>query len=98
MSRRKKKPYISKWEKDTILIRSIVLKIDQQNIEIGENIKNVFWLKSKIYPETGRMCVLWGRCNARVGDEVMCKGRLNTDGVFLVWSLTITKRAEKNEA
>lgn len=95
--RRKKKPYVSKWENDAVLITSIVLSFEYQNKEIGDRTKNVLYLKSKSYPETGRLCVLWGRCNARVGDEVMCKGRINEQGTFLIWSLMITKRAEQSE-
>lgn len=99
MSRRRKrferKP--SKYEEQAILITSIVVGIDYQNEEVGERVKNVFYLKSKQYPETGRMCVLWGRSSFNIGDEVMCKGRLNEQGTFLVWSLMITKRAEKSE-
>lgn len=99
MSRRRKrferKP--SKYEEQAILITSIIVGIDYQNEEVGERVKNVFYLKSKQYPETGRMCVLWGRSTFNVGDEVYCKGRLNEQGTFLVWSLMITKRAEKSE-
>lgn len=95
--RRKKKPYVSKWEKEAILITSTVVSIEYKNADVGERIKNVFYLKSKHYPKKGRMCVLWGRCNANVGDEVMCKGRINEQGTFLIWSLMITKRAEQSE-
>lgn len=98
MSRKKhKKRYVSKYEEDSILITSTIIKIEQQNEIIGEKFKNVFYLKSKNYPETGRMCVSWGRTIFNVGDEITAKGRINTDGVFLVWSLMITKRAGKSE-
>lgn len=98
MSRRKhKKRYVSKHEKDSILITSTIIKIEQQNEIIGEKFKNVFYLKSKNYPETGRMCVLWGRINFNVGDEITAKGRLNTDGVFLVWSFLITRRSVSSQ-
>lgn len=99
MSRRRKrferKP--SKYEEQAILITSTVVGIDYQNEDVGERVKNVFYLKSKQYPETGRMCVLWGRSSFNIGDEVYCKGRLNEQGTFLVWSLMITKRKEQSE-
>ena len=41
---------------------------------------------------------MWGRCNANEGDEIVAKGRINKDGVFLIWSLFIMKRAEQNGA
>lgn len=98
MSRKKhRKRYVSRYEEDSILITSTIIKIEQQNEIIGEKFKNVFYLKSKNYPETGRMCVSWGRTIFNVGDEITAKGRINTDGVFLVWSLMITKRAGKSE-
>lgn len=99
MSRRRKrferKP--SKYKEQAILITSTVVGIDYQNEDVGERVKNVFYLKSKQYPETGRMCVLWGRSSFNIGDEVYCKGRLNEQGTFLVWSLMITKRKEQSE-
>ena len=96
MSRRKKKPYVSKWEKDAILITSKIINFEYKNKEYGDSLKSVFYMQSSMFPQTGRMCVLWGRCNANAGDEVVCKGRFNKDGVFLIWSLMIMKRPEQN--
>lgn len=92
MSRRKKKPYVSKWEKDAILITSKIINFEYKNKEVSDSLKNVFYLESSKYPQTGRMCVMWGRCNANEGDEIVAKGRINKDGVFLIWSFMIMKR------
>lgn len=89
----KYKDYTSKYEKDAMIYESIVTKIEVQNQEIGERIKNVFYVKSNVLPE-GRMCILWGRTNFNVGDKLAMKGRMNNDGVFLVWSHMIHRNTE----
>lgn len=68
-----------------------VIKIDYQNEEVGNGLKTVFYCPSYLCPE-GRMCVIWGKTNFKVGDEVSLKGRFNGD-VFLVWNALITKKA-----
>ena len=98
MSRRKKfVKKVSKFEKDAILITSRIVAIEQQNELIGENFKNVFYIESKQLPETGRMCVLWGRSSFNVGDKIQSKGRINEQGTFLAWSLMILERAKNGE-
>lgn len=92
---RKKKT--SKYEEDAMIITSKVVGIEQQNCEIRGKVKNVFFLESKVYPETGRMCIMWGYTSFNVGDLLQCKGRITPDGTFLVWSLMILKREEKYE-
>lgn len=96
---RRKRKYVkrtSKYEKDAILINSKVISIKQQNEIVGERYKNIFYIESQQFPETGRMCILWGKSSFNVGDEIECKGRINEQGVFLAWTLLILKRA-KNE-
>ena len=92
MSRRKKKKTVSKYIDDAIVVTSKVVAIEYTNAEVGESIKNVFYMKSDKYPDKGRMCISWGRCSVKVGDEVCCKGRINEQGTFLIWTLLIVKR------
>jgi len=82
-----------KNKNNEILVVSTVISIEQQNIPTGENIKNVFYLKSEQYPKTGRMCILWGGYTFQAGDEVVCKGRIDERGVFLARWLTVIKKA-----
>ena len=92
MSRRKRKT--NRYADDAIVVTSTVVSIEYTNAEVGESIKNVFYLKSSKYPEHGRMCVSWGKCNAKVGDEVCCRGRINEQGTFLIWQMLIIKRCD----
>lgn len=98
MPRRTKKSirYVSKYEKDAVLMQAKVLKIELLNEEIKERLKSFFYVESKTIPE-GRKCVHWGRCNISEGDEIVAKGRLNNDGVFLIWSMMILKKHESEE-
>ena len=89
--RRKKEP--SKYEKDAVIVDATISRIDFINMEIGDKYKSVFYCPSYLEPE-GRMCVFWGMTNLEIGDTVQMKGRFN-DGVFLVWSLIIIKKASK---
>lgn len=76
----------SKYENDAILVTSTVKKIELQNVEINEKLKTVFYCDSKIIPE-GRLCIAWGRMNLEVGDTFQAKGRITSDGTFLIWSI-----------
>lgn len=86
--------YSKKWENEHILYTAKVIRIEEQNKEIGDKLKTVFFIESKIIPE-GRMCVTWGRTTFHVGDEVNLTGRLQGE-IFLVWSHTY-RRIEKEE-
>lgn len=90
MSRKKKKT--SKFIDKAILVKATVTEIIEKNKEYSHQIKNVF----KCASQTGvdRMCILWGRSNIDIGDEVQMKGRF-IDDVFLAWSVLITKNKEK---
>lgn len=94
MAKRKKKVYQkSKWADEACLLETKIIRFEEQNkICPNDKFKNVFYCVSKLKPE-GRMCVLWERTVAQPGDTVIMKGRFKDD-VFLVWSLTIMKRAE----
>lgn len=88
MSRKKK--FVrkkSKYEDQAQIATAIVKKIDYKNQPTGKDgtLKTVFYCPSYLCPE-GRMCVVYGRVNFEVGDEVTMKGRFS-DGVFLVWSM-----------
>ena len=98
MSRRKfNRRFISKYEEDAVIITAKIVGIEQQNEIIGERYKNIFYLKSKDYPQTGKMCVYWGRTTFNTGDEIEAKGRINQDGVFLVWSYMIMRRSAEGQ-
>lgn len=90
MSRKKKKT--SKFIDEAILVKATVTEIIEKNKEYSHRFKNVF----KCASQTGidRMCILWGRSNIDVGDEVQMKGRFKDD-VFLAWSAVIRKNKEK---
>lgn len=94
MARRKKKQrYVSKYADEAVyVIGKKVLKIEEQNLEVNDKMKTVFYCESS-KPE-GRMCIAWGRTNFKVGDVVDMKGRVKDD-VFLVWSLMF-KRLEED--
>ena len=95
MARRKKKTrYVSKYADEAVyVVGKKVLKIDEQNTEVNDKMKTVFYCEST-NPE-GRMCIAWGRTNFRVGDVVDMKGRIK-DEVFLVWPLMF-KRIEESK-
>ena len=95
MSRRKFVPKKSKYEDETLLAKGVITKIEYKNQIVNDKFKSVFYVPSYLCPE-GRMCVMWGHANFNAGDEIEMKGRLN-DGVFLCWSMQITKRAEQND-
>jgi hypothetical protein len=82
----------SKYENDAIIITSTVTEIEQKNVEVSDKIKNVFYLKSNVFPERGRLCILWGYSNAKVGDTIRAKGRITPDGTFLAWSTQIVQK------
>lgn len=90
--RRKKKT--SKFIDEAILVKATVTEIIEKNKEYSHRIKNVF----KCASQTGidKMCILWGRSNIDVGDEVQMQGRFKDD-VFLAWSIQILKKEQKNE-
>lgn len=96
MARRKYKRFISKYENDAVLINSTIINFEYKNKEVGERFKNVFFLKSTKFPETGRLSILWGRCSANIGDEVICKGRIDEQGTFLCWSMMIKKQGQSS--
>ena len=85
-----KKP--SKYEKEATLAEGIINKIEYKNLLVNEKYKSVFYVPSYLCPQ-GRMCVFWGYTTINTGDKVEMKGRFS-DGVFLVWSLKIHKRAK----
>lgn len=90
--RRKKKT--SKFIDEAILVNTTITEIIEKNKEYSYRFKNVFKCASK----TGidKMCILWGRSNIDVGDEVQMQGRFKDD-VFLAWSIQILKKEQKNE-
>lgn len=87
----------SKYEDQAQIATVIVKKIDYKNQPTGKDgtLKTVFYCPSYLCPE-GRMCIVYGRINFEVGDEVTMKGRFN-DGVFLVWSMYKTATAQQVE-
>lgn len=86
--------YVSKYADEAVLVvGKKVLKIEEQNTEINDKMKTVFYCESTKLE--GRMCIVWGRTDFKVGDVVDMKGRVKDD-VFLVWSLMF-KRLEENE-
>lgn len=94
MTRYKKQHYISKYEDEIIyLTGKKILKIEEQNTEINNKMKTVFFIESATKPE-GRMCITWGRTNFQTGDVVDMKGRIKDD-IFLVWSLMFKRIEEK---
>mgnify|MGYP006916240504 CR=1 FL=1 len=95
MIRRKKTLRTSKYESEAAIVNVTVSKIDYQNLNVGGKLKTVFYCPSCYVPE-GRMSVVWGETNFSVGDELVMKGRYK-DGVFLVWSYQIHKRAAQSE-
>lgn len=90
--RRKKKT--SKFIDEAILVKATVTEIIEKNKEYADQFKNVFKCASR----TGidKMCILWGRSNIDVGDEIQMKGRFKDD-VFLAWSTIITKKGQQYE-
>lgn len=85
----------SKYADEAFIAESKIVKIDFVNQEVGNSLKSVFYCSSYEKPE-GRMCIAYGKYNINVGDEVVMKGRYN-DGVFLVWSMYIKKKADEAE-
>ena len=94
MRKKRKQRTESKYEAEAVIIKNTVSKIEYQNLPVGDRYKTIFYVPSYLCPE-GRMCVFWQRNNINVGDEIAMKGRFS-DGVFLVWSLQVYKRAEQN--
>ena len=91
-----KKQSKPKYGADTItIVKSRVVGIEQQNVEIGNKIKNVFYLQSQVYPETGRLCIMWGYTSFGIGDLSECKGRILDEGTFLIWSFMVLERVNK---
>lgn len=93
MSRHRKKKYVSKYTDQSVWVKDKrILKIEQQNAEVNDKFKTVFYVESKEKPE-GRMCIAWGRTTFQEGDFVDMKGRFKDD-VFLVWTLLYKRNAE----
>lgn len=99
MARHKRKYHTNNKYKEIIdslvLVPTKVLKIDEQNTVINENLKTVFYCQSVKRPE-GVMCIAWGRTSIKEGDNVELKGR-HKDGVFIVWSIQIKNRTAENQ-
>ena len=86
MARKRFVKKLSKYEKDAMIVDSIVKKIELLNAEVNNKLKTVFYCESKDLPD-GRLCITWGRTNIEVGSRFQAKGRLLPDGTFLVWSM-----------
>ena len=91
---RRKNKYTSKLVDEAILVNATITEIIEKNREYSHRFKNVF----KCASQTGidKMCILWGRSNIDVVDDVQMKGRLKDD-VFLAWSIIITKKGHVYE-
>jgi len=87
----KKRHKHSKYIDECAIVESTILKIDYKNKLVGSRYKTVFYCPSQLCPE-GRMCVVWGNTSIETGDSITMKGRY-LDGVFLVWSILVQKRA-----
>jgi len=97
MKRKKFKQKKSKYADEAVLIRTTIKSIEIQNQECGNSLKTVFRCPSYLCPE-GRMCIVYGKTNFKVGDEIAMKGRFNGD-VFLVWSMFyISKRSDEADS
>ena len=89
---RKRVYYKSKWDDVAILFENRkIIKIDYQNLQVRDTNKTAFYIESQKKAE-GILCIVWGKTNFNVGDVVSMKGRVNNDGVFLVWSYYVTQR------
>lgn len=90
-----KKFFRSNWEEKNLrLYEAEIISFVECNQIRNDKFKNVFYCTSKAQKE-GRMCVMWGRTAAIIGDTVLMKGRLKGD-TFLVWSMQIIKRVNQN--
>lgn len=89
-NKRKYRKYESKYEKDALIVRGIISRIEKQNLTVGDKVKTVFYCPSKLR-NAEQMFVIWGRTTFNVGDELEMKGRF-LNNCFLVWSHKIIKR------
>ncbi len=71
-----------------------VIKIDYQNKKQSNgHYKTCFYCPSYLKPQ-GRMFIVWGQTNFKLGDILSIKGRLQGE-VFLCWEIQIKKYAER---
>lgn len=84
--------YSSKLMNNATLVRATITEIIEKNKEYSERLKNVFKCIGKSGNE--KICILWDRSNIDKGDEVQMLGRFK-DEIFLVWSIQIIKKKEK---